>query len=98
MDVIKTILMCVLLLIDVVIIVAVLLQQSKSDGLSGLVSGGSSDTFFGKNKGNDRDAKLSKIVKISGLVFVLISLGLCIIINHDWKSAEDTAAAVMQLF
>ena len=36
------------------LIVAVLLQSGKDKGLSGALSGSSSDTFYGKNKGNQQ--------------------------------------------
>ncbi len=81
MEVLKYIGMVALILIDVVIIIAVLLQSSKSSGLSGLVSGGA-ETFFGKNKGDDVDSKLSRIVKIAGIVFVVLSILLTTLINR----------------
>ncbi len=81
MEVLKYIGMVALILIDVVIIISVLLQSSKSSGLSGLVSGGA-ETFFGKNKGDDVDSKLSRIVKIAGIVFVVLSILLTTLINR----------------
>lgn len=95
MDIIKYILMGILLLVNIVIIVAVLMQKSKSQGLSGLVSGGG-ETFFGKNKNNDVDAKLSKIVLICGIVFVVLCIGLAILINKDISAAKNTTASIMQ--
>ncbi len=71
----------IMIILDIVIIVAVLMQSSKSSGLSGLVSG-ASETFFGKNKGEDMDAKLEKIVKIAGIAFVIVSVLLTMLINR----------------
>ena len=49
MNVLEIILTVLLAIDSVALIVIVLLQESKSDGLSAL--SGSSDTFWGQNKG-----------------------------------------------
>lgn len=72
----------ILLLVDVVIIISVLMSSSKSSGLSSLVSGSGAETFFGKNKGQDLDAKLTKVLKIAGIVFVVLSVLLTTLINR----------------
>lgn len=81
MEVLKYIGMGILLIIDIIIIVCVLMQSSKSSGLSALVSGGA-ETFFGKHKGQDTEAKLKNIVKIAGIVFVVLSIILTTLINR----------------
>ena len=53
-------------------IVLVLLQPGNSRGIDAL--GGSSDTFFGKNKSNSVEAKLSRLTKILGVVFFVVAL------------------------
>lgn len=58
----------VLVLSAVVIVVTVMLQQSKQQGLSGAIAGGA-DTFFEKNKGRTKEAFLAKITKIIATVF-----------------------------
>ena len=62
----------------IVIIVTVMLQQSKQQGLSGAIAGGA-DTFFDKNKGRTMEAKLSKITKIVAVVFFVIGLAAVIL-------------------
>ena len=52
--------------------VVVLLQEGKS-GL-GSLAGGSSETFWGKNKGRSAEGKLALITKILAVVFLLIAL------------------------
>ena len=81
MEVLKYIGMGVILLLDVVIIICVLLQTAKSFGLSGLVSG-VTETFFGKNKGMDKDAKIARILKISAIVFLVLSVALTVLVNR----------------
>ena len=55
------------------LIIVVLLQESKSAGLSGAISGGA-DTFFGKNKGRTMEAKLIKMTKIVATLFVILAI------------------------
>lgn len=62
-----------LVLTAILIVVLVLMQQSRRAGLSGAISGGA-DTFFGKNKSRSIEAKLSKFTKIFGVLFFILSL------------------------
>lgn len=55
-----------------VAIVLVLLQQSNSDGIEGIT--GSSETFFGKNKGQSIESKLKKWTWICLAVLALIAI------------------------
>lgn len=56
------------------LIVTILLQSGKEKGLSGSIGGGSSDTFFGKNKGSTKEKRLSKATTIVAIIFVLVVL------------------------
>ncbi|MBR5321922.1 MAG: preprotein translocase subunit SecG [Clostridia bacterium] len=69
----ETILGVILLVAAVFIVIAVLMQEGKSKGM-GAVSGGSSDTFFGKTKGKTWEKTLSKLTTIVGVVFVVLVL------------------------
>ena len=62
MSAIQYVLGIVLIILAIVLIVSVLLQESRSAGLSGAISGGA-DTFFGKTKGKTIEQKLAKITK-----------------------------------
>ena len=55
-----------------VAIILVLLQQSNSDGIQGIT--GSSETFFGKNKGQSIESKLKKLTWISLGVLAVLSI------------------------
>ncbi len=61
-------------LASIVLIVSVLMQEGDSDGISALAGGSSSDTFFGRNKSNTIQGKLSNITKISATVFVVLAI------------------------
>lgn len=56
----------------VVAIVLVLLQPSNSSGIDAL--GGSSETFFGKNKGKSIEAKMKKWTIICLVVLIVFSI------------------------
>lgn len=63
----------VLVAASVFLIIVVLLQESKSAGLSGAIAGGA-DTFFGKNKGRTIEAKLEKMTKFVAVLFFILAI------------------------
>ncbi|MBQ8428434.1 MAG: preprotein translocase subunit SecG [Clostridia bacterium] len=67
-------------------IVLVLLQPSNSNGVSAL--GGSSETFFGKNKGKSIEAKMKKLTIICLVVLALLSIAFFVLqIDAIWVRA-----------
>ncbi len=60
------------------LVAVVMLQSGKSAGLSGAIAGGA-DTFLSKNKAKSMDAKLAKATKWVAIVWVLLTLTLCIL-------------------
>lgn len=68
----------VLILASIAIVILVMLQQSKQEGLSGAIAGGA-ETFFGKNKGRTIEAKLAKYTKYIGIGFFVVALGAVIL-------------------
>ena len=80
MSVWEYILGAVLIVISIVLVLIVLLQQSKQQGLSGAIAGGA-DTFFGKNKGRTMEAKLEKITKILCAAFIVLTLVTTILVG-----------------
>ena len=64
----------VLVLLALVIIFLVLVQESNQQGLSGAISGGSSESFFGKNKGRTDEAKKAFLTKVLAVVFMVLAL------------------------
>lgn len=65
-------------LLSLALVAIVMLQSGKSAGLSGAISG-AADTFLSKNKAKTLDAKLAKATKWAAIVWVLLTLVLCII-------------------
>ena len=60
------------------IIAVVMLQSGKSAGLSGAIAG-AADTFLSKNKAKSLDAKLAKATKWVAIIWVLLTLALCVV-------------------
>lgn len=61
------------LLAALVLILVVLFQSGKSQGLSGTI-GGIADSYMSKGKARTIDAKLAKATKWVGAVFVVLTL------------------------
>ena len=87
------------LLCGLAIILIVLLQSGKSEGLSGAI-GGVADSFLAKNKAKTIDAKLARATKWFGAVFLILTLILLISLPL-WKrpqsAQEDGAARALSL-
>ena len=64
----------VTILTSLAITVLVVLQESKSQGLSGAIAGGA-DNLFGKSKGRSFEDKLVKYTKYATGFFFVLTLG-----------------------
>ena len=51
----------------------ILLQQGKSAGLSGAISG-AAESYFGKNKARTMEGKFERITKILAACFIILAL------------------------
>lgn len=74
------------IVISVILIVTVLMQHGKQEGLSGAIAGGA-ETFFGKNKGKTIDGILQKVTSVVAILFVISSIVLVVYTTRD-KAAE----------
>lgn len=72
MAALRTVLMCVLIVVSIVFTVIVLMQEGKSAGL-GAISG-AAETYWGKNKGRSMEGALVKLTKVLGIVFMLLAV------------------------
>ena len=80
MDILKILLTIVLAADCVALIVVILMQQGKNQGLG--VLGGSSvtaDTYWGKNKGRSKEGRQKVITRVLTVVFIALALILNII-------------------
>ena len=78
MVVLMFVLGAILLALALALVILVLMQQGKDRKLSGAIAGGS-DTFYGKNKGADKDKILSVVTGIVAVVFVGIVIAMYLI-------------------
>ena len=74
----KLALTIVQVLCGLILIAVVMLQSGKSAGLSGAISG-AADTFLSKNKAKSVDAKLAKMTKWVAILWVVLTLVLCLL-------------------
>lgn len=58
---------------SIAVVVAIMLQESKSYGLSSGISGGS-DTYWSRNKGRSKEGKLVRITVIAAIVFFVAAI------------------------
>ena len=61
----------------VVIVLAVMMQESKSQGM-GAITGGDS-VGFNRGRAQTKEALMNKVTKICAIVFFVISLAVCIV-------------------
>ena len=72
MEILRYILTGIFILDCLVLVVLVLMQEGKSAGL-GAISG-SSDTYWGKNKGRSMEGKLVKFTKYLAVGFMVLAI------------------------
>lgn len=73
MNTVLIIITVVQLLVALALILIVLFQSGKSQGLSGTI-GGIADSYMAKSKAKSLDAKLAKGTKWVGAVFIVLTL------------------------
>ena len=79
MGVLKTILTIIYVIISLVLIVICLMKSKDHEGASGAIVGGSSSSFYEKNKGKTREGMLKKWTIILGITFAVLSIGLSLV-------------------
>ena len=70
MIVLQYVLGSALIAMALALVVLVLFQSDKETRMSGTISGGSSDTYYGQNKGRSRDKLLARLTIVVGILFV----------------------------
>ena len=79
MEIVKFIVTVVYIAVCIALVVVVLMQEGKSAGLSGAISG-VADTYWGKNKGRSMEGALEKGTKALAASFIIFS----VILNLNW--------------
>lgn len=68
-----TLLITLLVIVSIALIVVVVLQSSKTTGLSGAISGGA-ETLFGKQKARGIDLVLHRLTVVLSIFFFVLTL------------------------
>jgi preprotein translocase subunit SecG len=76
--VVKTIVTIAYIIICVALVIVVLMQEGKTNGL-GAVSG-AADTYWTRNKGRSTEGVLVKVTTVLAVLFIALSIVLC----TDW--------------
>ncbi len=80
----------ILLVFAVFLIVAIIIQSNKSEkGLSGAITGGSADTFYGRNKGKDKNKVLAIITIVVAALFI-VSVLTVYVFQYDLSELNNT--------
>jgi len=72
-DTIRIFLMVVFVIVCAVLTIIILMQESKSSGLSGTIAG-AADTYWGRNKGRSAEGKLVVATRCLVAAFLVIAL------------------------
>ena len=86
-NIMQTVLIIIHIILSLALIIAVLMQHGKQQGLSGAIAGGA-ETFFGKNKGRTIDAMLRKLTSVLAALFIISSIALAVVSVNEHKSAN----------
>ncbi len=79
MEALRVIVTVLYVLICLALVVLVLFQESKSEGLSGSING-VAETYWGRNKGRSMEGALEKGTKILAALFIVLS----VVLNMNW--------------
>ena len=69
----------ILMALALVLVVVILQQTGKDKGVSGTITGGSVDTYFGKAGGSTKEKLLTRITIVASALFVILSVVLTIL-------------------
>ena len=68
------IVLAILLFVSAIFLIVAVLMQSGKDKGTGVITGGASETYFGRNKGKSKEKKLALITSIVAIVFVILTI------------------------
>lgn len=72
MEILKTILTVIFILISIALTVIILMQEGKTAGLGAIA--GAADTFWSKNKGRSMEGMLVKATTILVALFIILAI------------------------
>ena len=75
----KTVIMIAFILICIALVILVMMQEGKSDGLSGAMSG-MGNSYWDKNKGRSMEGNMVKWTAVLAVVFLVLT----VVLNMAW--------------
>jgi len=75
----QTFLLILEIILGVIVVATILMQPSKADALSGLIQGGTTETFFAKNKTRTKEAMIARATVVSMALFAINTVALNLI-------------------
>ena len=75
----------ILIICSIVIILVVLAQESKEQGLTSAIGGGYNESFYENNMSRTKDAKLSRFTKVAATLIFIITLAMNVMVNFTSK-------------
>lgn len=79
MEITKNILMVIYVVVCLALIVLAMKQSKEDEGASGAIVGGSSNSFYEKNKGRTKEGKMKRATIILGVVFIILTVVVSIV-------------------
>ena len=79
MEIVKYIMMAVYAIVCVVLIVLVMKQSKEDGGVSGTIVGASANNFYEKNKGKTVEGRMKRATIVLMVVFAILTIALGII-------------------
>lgn len=73
-DIIRTILTVLFAIVSVVLVVIIMMQHGKDQGLGAIGGMTSQDTYWSRNKGRSEEGNLIRLTRILSIVFVALAV------------------------
>ena len=74
MQILKTILIIVDIILALGVIILVMLQRKDDQGMSGAITGAAANNFLDKNKGRTREGKLKRMTITFSVAFAVVTV------------------------
>lgn len=81
MTALKVVLGIFYMAICLLLIIIVAMQESKNDGLSSVITGENTESFYTKNKGLNKERFLSKLTVVFSIFFAVVAIVLSILMR-----------------
>lgn len=79
MEIVKTILIAIYVVVALALIILTLIQTKEDAGLSSTITGSSTNNFYEKNKGRTKEGKQKRWTVILAVVFAILTIALGIV-------------------